>query len=102
MVGFVVLMFAACIFFNVHPWDEFIAWRENRLAARVRELEVERKVHRAALRVYADPNGWIGDTFVGGDDPAAPARIALDDGDRLNALKSLPASRFASKKARRT
>lgn len=101
MAGLAFVVLAACFIFDFNPWEAIVEWRHCRLAARVRELEAERKAHVAALKIYAAPKNWIGDAFVEKDDPAAAARIALDVGDKLSAIKALPASRFATKKARR-
>lgn len=63
-------------------------------------LRAERKRHLAALRMYASRKNWIGSEFIGSEDPAAPAWLALHDGDTEKAIKSLPASRFAEKEER--
>jgi hypothetical protein len=72
-------------------------WIAHHHCVEKRRLRAERKVHLAALRAYANRKNWIGSEYIGSEDPAAPARLALHAGDAEKAIKALPSSRFAEK-----
>jgi hypothetical protein len=74
-------------------------WYNSSLRAQVRKLEDVGRIRKAALMRYADPKSWIGSEFVGCDDAAAPARIALREAlDPVDEIAALPSRFRASEK----
>lgn len=74
-------------------------WRASSSRAEAHKMKDVDRVRKAALLRYADPKSWIGTEFVGCDDPAAPARIALREAlDPVDEIEALPSRFKASEK----